>query len=239
VVIALVGCAFSSLVVAAPIGLVASYPFNGNANDESGNGNNGTVIGATPIADRYGSANSAYNFDGTNDYIRIADSSSLNITGDFTISAWIRTTAVGKILFSNMRQISPHDGYSFEVSNSGAMYAMSREVSLVGNAAVTSGTWRNVAVTLTGTSGRIYVDGFLDKTGTLGVPTSFSGDQTIGASYTPFYFFNGAIDDVQVFNRALSSAEIAQLVPEPTITPVVVAGALFLRRRQRRVHRAG
>ncbi|MBF0574179.1 MAG: hypothetical protein HQK69_10565 [Desulfamplus sp.] len=47
-------------------GLVAYYPFNGNANDESGNGNNGTVDGATMTADRNGNANSAYSFDGVN-----------------------------------------------------------------------------------------------------------------------------------------------------------------------------
>ena len=50
-------------------GLVGWWPFNGNANDESGNGNNGTVNGATLTADRFGNANSAYSFDGVDDYI--------------------------------------------------------------------------------------------------------------------------------------------------------------------------
>jgi hypothetical protein len=45
-------------------GLVAHYPFNGNANDESGNGNNGTVNGATLTTDRFGNMNKAYSFDG-------------------------------------------------------------------------------------------------------------------------------------------------------------------------------
>ena len=45
-------------------GLVAHYPFNGNANDESGNGNDGTVNGATLTTDRFGNANKAYSFDG-------------------------------------------------------------------------------------------------------------------------------------------------------------------------------
>ncbi|MBI4688657.1 MAG: hypothetical protein HY754_00055 [Nitrospirae bacterium] len=52
-------------------GLVAYYPFNRNANDESGNGYNGTVSGATLTSDRNGNANSAYRFDGVNDYIKI------------------------------------------------------------------------------------------------------------------------------------------------------------------------
>jgi hypothetical protein len=255
-VIVLLGCARSSSGVAAPIddgsikdsrsarateaaiissGLVAYYPFNGNAIDASDNGHDGTVFGATLTADRYGAANSAYRFDGINDYIRIPDSASLNFTGDFSISAFIRTTTVGRIVFSNMLEVSPHDGYSFRVSNSGAMYAMSGDVPLIGNTAITTGTWRHVAFTLAGTTGRIYVDGVLDKSGPCGVPTVFNGDQTIGASYTPFYFFNDGIDDVQVFNRALSSAEIAQLVPEPSCfcSPVAVVGIMTGHRSRR------
>lgn len=73
-------------------GLVAYYPFNGNANDESGNLNNGTVFGATSTADRFGNANRAYFFDGVNDYIRAPHSSSLDITGPITISSWIKTS---------------------------------------------------------------------------------------------------------------------------------------------------
>ena len=57
--------------------LLAYYPFNGNANDESGNGNNGVVSGATLVDDRLGNTDSAYYFNGTSDYISIAASSSL------------------------------------------------------------------------------------------------------------------------------------------------------------------
>ena len=52
-------------------GLVAYYPFNGDANDKSGNGNDGTVFGAITTADRFGNENAAYEFDGTNDYIQV------------------------------------------------------------------------------------------------------------------------------------------------------------------------
>ena len=58
-------------------GLVAYYPFNGNANDESGNDNHGTVYGAALTYDRFDNTNSAYKFDGINDIIRVADSMSL------------------------------------------------------------------------------------------------------------------------------------------------------------------
>ena len=70
-------------------GLVGYWPFSGNANDISGNGNNGTNNGATLIADRFGNANSAYNFDGINDLISIPDSNTLSITNNITMSAWV------------------------------------------------------------------------------------------------------------------------------------------------------
>ena len=71
-------------------GLVAYYPFNGNANDASGNGNDGIVYGAILTVDRFGNAYSAYYFAGTNSYIRIPQTSSLNNLQNTTISYWIK-----------------------------------------------------------------------------------------------------------------------------------------------------
>lgn len=70
-------------------GLVGWWPFNGNANDESGNGNNGTVNGATLTSDRFGNAGKAYSFDGVDDVIIVQDDTTLQIrTGEITISVW-------------------------------------------------------------------------------------------------------------------------------------------------------
>ena len=72
-------------------GLVAWYPFDGNASDMSGNGNHGTVNGATLSADRHGHANKAYSFDGVDDQIIVANHSSLNFgQGDFSLISWIK-----------------------------------------------------------------------------------------------------------------------------------------------------
>ena len=69
-------------------GLVAYYPFNGNANDESGYGNHGTVYGATLAVDRFGNLNKAYNFNGIDNYIK---ASAENLpTGDRTVSLWFK-----------------------------------------------------------------------------------------------------------------------------------------------------
>ena len=78
-------------------GLVAYYPFNGNANDESANSNNGTVNGATLTTDRDGNANSAYSFDGVDDKIDIPHHDSLNLDANFSISVWINASAWGTL----------------------------------------------------------------------------------------------------------------------------------------------
>jgi hypothetical protein len=78
-------------------GLVGWWPFNGNANDESGNGNNGTVNGATLTTDRFGIANKAYSFDGVDDIISLQNSSNFNFNNGKAISFWV------KICISNFR----------------------------------------------------------------------------------------------------------------------------------------
>ncbi len=83
----------------ASAGLVAWYPFNNNANDASGTGNNGTVSGATSTTDRFGIANAAYSFDGINNYIEVLNSASLNF-GNGTYNIWFSTTNL-----SNMQVI--------------------------------------------------------------------------------------------------------------------------------------
>lgn len=76
-------------------GLVGWWPFNSNANDESGNGNNGTVNGATLSSDRYANVNSAYNFDGLDNYILFtlnSISNSFPVSSETTTSVWVQTT---------------------------------------------------------------------------------------------------------------------------------------------------
>jgi hypothetical protein len=74
-------------------GLVAYYPFDGNANDQSGNGNNGVAYGASLTTDRFGNTNSAYTFDGINDYIEVSSGSNFNFQTYLTISLWMRPLA--------------------------------------------------------------------------------------------------------------------------------------------------
>lgn len=70
-------------------GLVAYFPFNGNANDASGNGHNGTVYGATLTTNRFGNPNGAYYFDGSSAYITAPFTNTV-FTADFTASVWFK-----------------------------------------------------------------------------------------------------------------------------------------------------
>lgn len=104
-------------------GLVAYYPFNGNANDESGNGNNGLVRGAVLTEDRFGNVNSAYDFDGIDDYIRISNNPDFELPNLGTISVWFKLTFKGdgadpnNVIINKYRSDTPgEDGYSLAVN---------------------------------------------------------------------------------------------------------------------------
>ena len=91
-------------------GLVAYYPFNGNAKDESGNGNDGEVKGATPAEDRHGKDEKAYVFDGEDDFIEIVDSDNLR-TPYITVTAWLKTNKDGTIVSKGNRVSSSGEQY--------------------------------------------------------------------------------------------------------------------------------
>ena len=208
-------------------GLVGYWPFNGNANDESGNGNNGTVNGATLTSDRFGNVNSAYDFNGTSDFIDVADNTALRLNStDFTISVWInetsrastqesiiskRTAANGNGYILNIEgSVQPIPGLTnFHVSGGGDPRAYS-------NTIVPLNVWKNITLTyqLSSQTLKTYIDGVLNST-TTSIPTPNAANSVamkIGtdAAGNP-YFFHGKIDDISIYNRALTQQEITNL----------------------------
>ncbi|MFZ4708154.1 MAG: LamG domain-containing protein, partial [Bacteroidales bacterium] len=200
-------------------GLVAYYPFNGNANDESGNGNNGVVNGATLTTDRFGNVGSAFYFDGVNNNIEVPNSYILN-PSLITISLWVKI-ASGSTL-DNMDMVSK-DGESFdrqyEIIRSGvnkyrAHFASSGSFCYYdGTTSPLLETWYHVVQTFDGTTLKLFVNGQYES-GTIyceaGVaqstqPLRFGGGAPAGLSQ---YFFNGSLDEVKIYNRALSIEEI-------------------------------
>jgi len=188
-------------------GLVAYYPFNGNANDESGNGNNGTVFGATLMADRFGIPNSAYNFNGVSDYINVPHSPSLNIPAgtSVTITAWVyRTNASWPVHIVGKRVGcgGDHNFYQLAIGNAA-----------LPPASVPLNVWSFVATTTEGTVTKDYVDGVEVASYTLAMGAN-NADLKIGTSSTCQHF-PGPVDDVLIYNRALTPAEIIAIYNLP------------------------
>jgi hypothetical protein len=214
-------------------GLVAYYPFSGNANDASGNEHNGSVHGATLTTDRFGNPNSAYHFDGLNDYVRVPDDPQLDGMSALTLSVWVKINSVDRdteVLNKWVAGDSPLDGaYAMGIDageQTAFQYCTDHDyVIKISKVALGIGSWHHIAGVYTGTQASIYIDGSLvalsrndpDVTGPL---HRISEDLLIGCGNLRGIltsFFQGSIDDVRIYNRALTDSEILDLfgVPAP------------------------
>ena len=217
-------------------GLVAYYTFNGNANDASGNGNNGVVYNSSLTTDRFGNASSAYNFNGSNSYIDIPQSTSLDLTANFTLSAWIYQRAVQpngyRIIDKCPAGIA--DGWSFDTWDGVTGRKLRLQAVAPNNYNVEGSTvyslmqWHHVVATVSGTVGKVYLDGNLDGTGNVGNIPENTLDIFIGRAH-PYggdsgfnEMFNGVIDDVRIYNRALSDSEVQSLYLSENANPTSV-----------------
>ena len=199
-------------------GLVAYYPFNGNANDESGNGNHGTVKGATLTTDRFGNANSAYNFDGVDDWISLGDPSILQITSDLTITAWIflEQGEVTNHIFSRRSTNCGAIGYQIGHETNGLYFSSGNNAAVPSNISVSENQWVFIAVVFNDALNT--VDFYVDNQKLLGQDVVDLGNpanadiqigQANGCSLSTL--FDGVIDDIRVYNHTLSEAEIQAL----------------------------
>ncbi|MGA2177765.1 MAG: immunoglobulin domain-containing protein [Verrucomicrobiota bacterium] len=204
-------------------GLIAYYPFNGNANDESGNGFDGTVVGATLTTDRFGSLDSAYYFDGVSNDIIASVTNLPTGAAPRTVSLWAQAQLPptgSNLLWWGASQ----NGQGFGLINSGTPYTWQGQ-SYGGGDDVNSGVpvdtnWHQVVVIYDGTNLSISLDGVNEAGISNSINTPLS-PLTIGSAASAGTFFSGAIDDVRIYNRALSSLEVAALyaleVPQPMI----------------------
>jgi hypothetical protein len=198
-------------------GLVAYYPFNGNANDESGNGYNGTVNGPTLTTDRFGNPNSAYSFDGINNYIGLANTSALNFTsGGFALAAWVNFSQNN----SDNLIIAKHNcgiisGYFLGAGNFGGPsnvfnFYVSSDSRLRTTETYNDGKWHLVVGVYDGSTQYLYVDGVLKVSQAKTYVNTNTANITIGSG-TNCGYFAGSIDEVRIYNRALSEAEIQEI----------------------------
>lgn len=194
------------------------WPFNGNANDESGNGNNGIVTGATLTTDRFGNPNKAYRFDG-NDLISISHSATLNMLDSLSFSVWVKPeTLAGTRMIFGKSNYTTRTNYLLRVKPDGYIQWEYDGYTDTDSAPLQLNTWHHIVVTATGPGliKRVYIDNQLIKeTITSSGPFGQITDPfTIGyASYGAEYF-TGAIDDIRMYNKVLSINEIGSLFNE-------------------------
>ena len=203
-------------------GLVGYWPFCGNANDDSGNGNNGTVNGATLTNDRFGNANSAYNFNGTNNFIELVNSAQLDNMNDFSISTWYQvnnTSPQFQFLVSKDLMGDPPNGdWDFYVNYNKVKFDITINTnnnSGTQSSLILPNTWNHALITRNSSSGliNIYINGILENsfTGYIG-PYSNTQKMNFGRQGSSNqHFLNGKLDDIGIWNRALTPSEVTQL----------------------------
>ena len=209
-------------------GLVGYWPFSGNANDVSGNGNNGTVTGATLTADRNGNPNSAYSFDGVSNFIEVVSNSQISMTSSYSIAVWVNVNQFNSGGFpyqpAIISKIDGGDWYGgYEIRASGDANNTVKYLGTSGNIGgqntslykdnQVENVWTNVVVTYSGSKLKFYLNGIcidsVNRSGNLqssSLPLRFGRR---GGSNNCWY--SGKIDDIGMWNRALTQQEITDL----------------------------
>jgi hypothetical protein len=207
-------------------GPIAYYPFNGNANDASGNGHNGTVTGATLTIDRFGRTASAYSFDG-DDFIQVSHSPALVFgrNDNFTLNAWVRmcqtqSEFAGIVVKGPTNTYRP--GYQLVIrsSNKASSVISNNDgnwTGVRGRTGLDGCCWHFITLVVSPptSSVRLYVDGILDDSATSSIIEPDYLDQQnplfIGKERNSSVFFRGDIDDIRIYNRMLAKREIDSL----------------------------
>ena len=209
-------------------GLVAHYPFNGNTADATGNSQNAVPHGnVSPTTDRMGNPNSAYYIGGNtngDDYLTIANSSALAIRNPFSESIWINKEVNGGWIVNKGRDIVNAYGLYDCGGNAQVVYA-GNNGAYIDNTTVSLNQWHLYTCVFKGDSASFYLDGLLASKQKMSTPnyvsTSTDYPMAIGRHFTyccynpapPYwsYPYKGKVDDLRLYNRALSTAEVLQL----------------------------
>lgn len=208
--------------------LIAYYPFNGNANDESGNANDGIVHGASLTEDRFGNPNSAYWFDGINDFIDIGNNPILKPQLPISICAWIKIYGQpGNILVTNYSE-SNYYGVSITINwntgNFNINYGDGGPIGIQSRRSKHTSIppfeqWFYFVGVIRNSSD---MDIYFDANNVGGTYSGFGGSINYNDSPAnigrvdcndpgPADYFNGVLDDIRIYNKALSLSEVESL----------------------------
>ena len=221
-------------------GLVAWYPFNGDAEDETGNGYDGTLKGDIQLtADRTGAPDSAFAFDGVDDYIDLGRSLNVPAWNDYTVSAWFLNDYDGAPIRSYGQKIIDKTTWfsDFYISLSWEdredPATLDRLVyqtydngsgSTFVDDELRDGDWHHVAITRASSHGELWLDGEL--VGTADNIKTVDNDQPLLIGYSVSgdgfqrTYWDGALDDFRIYDRALDAEEIAALADELEVPSV-------------------
>jgi hypothetical protein len=196
-------------------GLVLHLPFNGNANDISGGNNNGITNNVSLTTDRNGKANSAYYFNGTNAFIRIPNNPSLSGGTELTLSVWIKPEDLNGTLrgiITKWYQTASSDTYAMLIASTNQILAAVNGNPEIYSGIISANNWIQIVYTHSSTLDKIYINGILVSTinvsrgvATTTIPIIIGADSNNG---TIWRFFKGKIDEVKIYNRALTVQEI-------------------------------
>lgn len=227
----------------ASAGLIARYDFSGDATDSSGNGNDLAVFGATLAADRFGNANSAYKFDGTNDYMAAGFDSSTDNT--FTWGFWLQdqstTPSIRRWLSTNNSNGTPETVIIREnFAAPGGNLELHLGPGQSAEGSYVKGDWNFYTVVSDGSSMEVYIDSVLEAVNPV-VSIDPEAGLFVGGyfdgSLTRPEFFDGLIDDIKLYDEALTQQEIEAVyvgVHEPSSIVMLGLGLLGLAKLRRR-----
>ena len=218
--VAIGGVSSTPMAQAPPPGLVAAYSFDEgsgiNASDGSGHNLTGTVANAVWAGPgRFGNTLS---FNGTSSWVSVADAPSLDLTTGMTLEAWVFPTALGSGLWRNVIIKERTGGETFNLyantdTNTPALFVAQSPtgtpIALRGTSPLPLGTWSHLAATYDGATLRLYVNGNVVASRPLtGALLTSTGALRIGGNSLWGEFFQGSIDEVRIYNRGLTQAEI-------------------------------
>jgi hypothetical protein len=207
-------------------GLVGWWPFNGNANDESGNGNNGTVNGATLTSDRNGLANNAYNLSTLTNNITINNVQPQLNNNNLSVSLWLKfPTQYNQSTLMLVKNGIPYsNGFSVSVDQDNSAYGVNNYLInfLVGNGVSVGfisnqselGDWSNIVSTYDGSNIKIYLNGVLKATQSFSQSLNIPNNNILIGSWdnpTTPVVQTRQLDDIGIWNRALIQQEITDL----------------------------
>jgi hypothetical protein len=212
-------------------GLLGYYPFNGNPNDVSANAAHLTNNGAVLTTDRFGTANAAYSFNGsTQNLINNTPNFTFGPTSNFTYSFWFNrnVTSTTGVIIMNATNAAGNFIWIFQAGPTNMQYGTNKQQSawIWVPATTTTNVWTHIVCVYNAGTMKLYQDNVLIGTGTFTYTTGVTSanmplyvGRGVGGNY-----FNGKIDDVGIWNRALNPCEIHDLFTSSNTLTTVTAG---------------